>query len=155
LTARVSATYLDAKYLAYSAAPSGPPNPLPPYGSVSPLISVDASGNPMPQAPKFTLSAGLNYSFDTSIGEFNVSGDYYHSASFVWEPDALLRQSSYDLFNSQIRYSPNENVTFGIWGRNLSDKKYYYRVNTQAGAAGYPYVPAAPRTYGVSVDFIF
>lgn len=64
LTMTFGATYLDSKYRSYLGAPSGPPNPAAPFGSVSPQITIDASGNRTPMAAKFTAVAGLQYTMN-------------------------------------------------------------------------------------------
>jgi iron complex outermembrane recepter protein len=153
LNAHLSATYLDSYYSAYLSAPSGPANPLPPYGVVSPLTGTDATGNYTPQSPRFSGDIGLDYSVNTSAGSWLFASDYYYSSQFYWEPDNLLRQPSYALLGAQVRYMPNDKLAIRLWGRNLTNKLYFWRANTQAGPGGYPDIPAPPRTYGLSFDF--
>lgn len=155
LNLRAGAVYLDAKYKSYLRAPSGPLNPNPPFGAISPLLSIDASGNHLPEAPELTLTAGLDYKIDTAVGSWLISADYIYNDGFFWEPDNFLRQKSYSLLNGRIAYSPSDNLRLGIWGKNLLNEKYATGANTGAGPAGYPYTAAPPRTYGVTVGFDF
>ena len=153
LTGRMAATYLDAKYKSYANAPSGPEILLPPYGSVNPLISIDASGKRMPLSSKITMNVGATYEFDSPIGNWAASVDYYYNDGYYFEPDNLLQQPSFGLLDVQLKYSPTDRFDIRLWGRNLANKKYVIQANTAAGPSGYPYNPGAPRTYGVAVDF--
>lgn len=160
--ARLSATFLDAKYTSYGTvladgtviggAPSGPQNFNPPYGAL-PLQSVNATGNYTPQSPKITLSTGIDYAISTAIGGFLFNVDYYHNSGFYWEPDNFLRQTSYGLLDARIKFEPTEKFAFTVWGKNLIDEHYASQALTQAGPAGYPYIAAPPLTFGVSFEF--
>lgn len=164
--ARAGLTYLDAKYKRYGyidpisgacidCAPSGPPNPNPPYGAVEPLIDVVAGGNRLPMAAKLIFNIGADYTLKTSRGDFQWSVDFYHNSGYFYEPDNLLEQGAYDLLNAHFKYSPTEDVAIRFWGKNLLDKKYISLGITQAGPPGYPFIAGAPRTYGIAVDFKF
>lgn len=154
-TGRFGFTYLDSKYRKYLDAPSGPPNPNPPYGAADPLISIDASGNRTPLAAKIVFNLGADYVIETGHGDVQLSADYYHNSGYYFEPDNLLHQKAFDLLSGQIKYSPTDNLAVRFWGKNLLGEKYVSWALTQAGAPGYPFVAGAPRTYGVSVDFNF
>ena len=165
LNVHLSATYLDSKYRSYgtldasgnviNGAPSAPQNPNSPYGTISPLQSIIADGNYTPQAPKLTLNAGLDYSMDTSIGGFFFAVDYYYNSGFYWEPDNFLRQKSYGLLSGRVKYQPTERFSISLWGKNLADEHYVSQAVSQEGPAGYPYLAAPPRTYGVTLDAQF
>jgi iron complex outermembrane receptor protein len=162
LNARFSATYLDSRYTSYGTigpggtiiggAPSGPQNFNPPYGAL-PLTSVDATGDYTPQAPKFSMSTGLDYSMRTAIGGFDFNVDYYYNSGFYWEPDNFLHQKSYGLLDARVKYLPTDRFAVAVWGKNLIDEHYASQALTQAGPAGYPYIAAPPLTFGVSLEF--
>lgn len=162
LDERFSATFLDSRYTSYGAvgpdgviiggAPSGSQNLSPPYGA-SPLRSVDATGNDTPQAPRVTLSTGVDYSMSTPVGGLILSLDYYYNSGFYWEPDNYLRQSSYGLLDARIKYMPSDRFSVSVWGKNLTDEHYASQALTQAGPAGYPYIAAPPLTFGISAQF--
>jgi len=162
LNARFSATFLDSKYTSYGTigangvviggAPSGPQNLNPPYGAL-PLKSVDATGNYTPQAPKITLSTGIDYAVSTAVGGFIFNMNYYYNSGFYWEPDNFLRQNRYGLLDARIKYQPTDRLAFAVWGKNLTDERYASQALTQAGPAGYPYIAAPPLTYGASFEF--
>ena len=121
--ARFSATYLESKYTGYGTvaadgtiiggAPSGPQNFNPPYGA-QPLKSVDATGNYTPQAPKVMLSTGFDYTLSTQVGGFIFNVDYYYNDGFFWEPDNFLRQNSYGLLDTRIKYKPTDKLAVTV-----------------------------------------
>jgi iron complex outermembrane recepter protein len=162
LNARFGATVLDSKYTSYGTvgadgtiiggAPSGRQNFSPPYGAL-PLTPVDATGNYTPQAPKFTLSTGLNYAMSTAVGAFLFDVNYYYNSGFYWEPDDFLHQKSYGLLDARVKYRPTDKFAVAVWGKNLIDEHYASQALTQAGPAGYPYIAAPPLTFGVSFEF--
>jgi iron complex outermembrane receptor protein len=147
--ARLSASGLDSRYKSYEDAPSAPPIFVPPYGATSPSLSIDATGNYTPQAPKWTADAG----FDYTITDWMVSADYFYNSGFFWEPDNILRQKSYSLINAQFKYSVTKDLAVRLWGKNLASAEYASRAGTQGGTAGYPFLAAPPRTYGIAFDF--
>ena len=163
--ARLSATFLDSKYRSYGmldalgnvvdGAPSAPQNPISPFGTISPLRSIIANGHQTPQAPRLTLSAGLDYAVDTPIGRAFFAVDYYYNDGFYWEPDNFLRQKSYGLLSARVKLQPTDHLSVSLWGKNLTDEHYVSQAVSQEGPAGYPYLAAPPRTYGVTLDLQF
>ena len=137
----------EAKYLLFPNAPFSVNAPA--GGNI--VTRADASGNRLIRAPKLTLNLAAGY--ETDIGDdtlaFNVS--YSHNSGFPWEPDNRLRQKSYDIFNANVSYTLNgPQVTLRGWVKNLTDQLYYVQVSESAfGDRGRP---AAPRTYGISIE---
>lgn len=155
LTLRGSVTYLDSKYTDFTNAPSAPPNPLPPYGTIRPVQSVDATGNITPYAAKWTVNLGFEYEIDTDVGAVNLGADYYHNSGIFFEPDNFLRQPAYDIVNGRVQFKPTVDVGVSIWGKNLTNEKYITNATANVGVTGYLYSPAPGRTYGVSLDLTF
>jgi iron complex outermembrane receptor protein len=158
-------TLLDAKYSSFPNAPYFVPNPYsaPPPGvicgapsSVAPggnsSCKFDASGLRMIRTPKWTAGANVDYSFEVGRGELDLYLNYYHSDGFFWETSNRTRQAPYDLVNGEISYAiTGTGLRFRIFGRNLTDQRYYAAVSEQAvGDLG---ALAPPRTYGVGVDY--
>jgi iron complex outermembrane receptor protein len=102
-----------------------------------------------------TFDTGLDYSLNTSIGGFFLSADYYFNDGFYWEPDNFLRQKSYGLLSARVKYQPTDHYGITLWGKNLTGEEYATTAVTQAGPAGYPYIPGPARTYGLTFDFKF
>lgn len=163
LTLRADANLLHAEYKNFLNAPAtfpspatcatNPPSALPgPRTGGNTTCPIDASGNTMIRSPKLTLTAGVAYSFDTSIGNFNVDASLYHNSGFFFEPDNRIKQEAYDLVNAQLTWKPDDTYRIRLWARNLFDKKYYSAFSTSLGDAG---SAGSPRTYGVSVGVNF
>ncbi|MEJ7933907.1 TonB-dependent receptor [Sphingobium sp. AN558] len=147
------ATYLNATYRDYRNAPSGPVQTAPPYDAPPLLLSVDASGKGLPLAPRVTAALAVQYTVNTKIGNWTFATAYHHNSGFSWEPDNLFRQQFYDLFSRQISYRPNERFSISIWSKNLTDKINAAVATTRAGPAGYPFIAAPTRTYGLPAGF--
>lgn len=161
-TVRASGTYLDSKYTSYGRLDAngvlqdGAPTSTPlPRGGAILGPPIDAAGRQTPLASKVTFDIGADYKWKTSIGEILLSADLYHNSGYFYEPDNFLRQDSFDILNSEIRYKPTEHTAIRIWGKNLLATQYSIAANTQGGSPGYPWIPAAPRTYGISAEFDF
>ncbi|MBB4642546.1 TonB-dependent receptor [Rhizorhapis suberifaciens] len=155
LTIDFGATVLDSTYRRYLGAPDGPINLLPPYGSVNPLRSIDASGNRTPYGAKFTAHLGAQYNVQTSIGQITASADYNYNSGNYFEPNNFLRQPPYHMVNSQLTLKPNDSFSVSVWSRNIANEKILSYAGTQVGATGYPYIPAAPRTWGTTAGVNF
>lgn len=156
LNLRFSGTWLDAKYLRYDNAPYAAPLFGPTYGA-APVQLIDAAGNRPQLTSKFSYGIGADYSVDTSIGEVEATVDYSHRSPFFWDQanGPELRQRAYGLLDARLKLSPSQHYSVSIWGKNLTDEKYAAFATSQSGTQGFPYIAAAPRTYGVSLNFDF
>ena len=155
LTLRASGSYVDAEYTKYPNAPSGPQNPNSPFGSVRPFISIDAKGNSLPFAAKWTTNLGFDYTVDTGSGTLALSADWSYNSGYTFEPDNLIQQKSFSLVSGQIKYSPAEHFGIRLWGKNLLGEKYATRAGSTAGPSSFTYVPGQPKMYGLGFDFNF
>ena len=160
LSLRGGFTYLDSTYKSYANAPSLPANtntdPALGYiGGTAPIISINAAGNRTPIAPKAVFNVGGNYKVETGAGPLDLSVDYYHTSRVYFEPDNLLSQGAYGLLSAQLKFTPMENLDVRVWARNLLDKQYISLGVSYSGPSGYPFLPGAPRTFGIAADFRF
>ena len=156
LNVRFSGTWLDAKYLEYDNAPYAPPLFGPTFGAGASQL-VDASGNRPQLTSKFTYGIGADYTVSTGIGELQATVDYSHRSSFFWDQanGPELKQRAYGLLDARLRLSPSEHYSVSLWGKNLTDEQYAAFATSLSGTTGFPYIAAAPRTYGVSLNFEF
>jgi iron complex outermembrane receptor protein len=159
-------TMLDGEYKGFTNAPYYLPNPYasvptgftcPTPNSVSPggntACTFDASGNTVIRAPKWTANLNLSYAVPVGDGQLELSGNYFYNNGFFWEPTNRVKQPSYHLLNGQITYSFSNNLKLRIFGRNLTDELYYSSVSEQSlGDLG---TAAAPRTYGIGINFTY
>jgi iron complex outermembrane receptor protein len=144
--------YLDTEYTEFANAPLSTPNP-PPFGGNT-VVFGSAKGNELVRAPDFSGSLAIDYRIPTSSGTWGINGSYVYTGSFYWEPDNRRQQDSYGLVNAELGWeSPSETVHVYLFGRNLSDEEYSQFVSD--GGLGDSAAWAAPRTYGIGVDFSF
>jgi iron complex outermembrane receptor protein len=138
-------------------------------------VIVDRSGEPIPQAPKYTFSFGATKTVPISTGEFVIHADYTYRASeyYMYQtpapslpPDvlaqyniqnALNKTPAFGLLNARVSFTLNEpNLEFALWGRNLTERQYLtYEFNSYTGlgiANGYQ---GDPRTYGATINYKF
>ena len=105
-----TAGYLDAKYREYIDARG---------------INV-ANRRKFQNTPDWTASGTLAYAGPVGGGILNISGTAsYRSDSQQFElRTPLLDQPSFTLFDANITYDINDNLSVGVHGRNLTDKQY-------------------------------
>lgn len=162
LTLRVGGVYLDAKYknfesaeafVPYSSVPGGCPAASSPGGNCA--VSVDASGNRMMRAPKFTLTANVDYEHEMDWGSFGLSANLNYDSGFYFDPVENLRQKRYTLVNAQVFVQPKilHGLRLSVYGKNLTNKNYLSSTLESTVTTGMSY--GAPRQYGVQADFKF
>ncbi len=161
LSARLGATYLDAKYTNFTNAPFYYPivNGTCPGGvsaggyaaGLCPAISGDATGHRLVQVPKWRLSGGVNYTLEASAGKASLDLNASYTGKYFWDADNLLAQRGYTLINASLTLTPasNENLSVRLWANNITTRKYYTYELPVSGGAGYIAAPGAPRTFGV------
>ena len=114
----------------------------------------DASGNQTPLSPKFTASLGASYTIPIKVGsEVRLAAQYSYNSGYFFETENRLRQDKYGILNGSIDYRIDDRWGVELWGRNLTDTRYFaLRSSSSTGAyASF----AAPRTYGFDVKFDF
>jgi iron complex outermembrane recepter protein len=165
-----SAAYLDAKYVAGSRFEN--------QGTAAAPILVDRSGEPVTQAPKWTLNFGATQKVPTSFGEIAFHLDYAYTTAKVMDSftgksiaqggtqatlDAIAianRASiikAYGLLNGRISFNlENPNIELAIWGRNLANQAWFTNVfNNYTGLGATLQFQGAPRTFGATASFKF
>ena len=120
--------------------------------------TLDFSGNRMQRAPKHTLSLGLNFEADTSLGDLTTRIGYSYRSSIFFEADNNVvdpesSEGSLGLWDASMNLK-NGNWTFGIWGRNLTDERYRRQVLNSTGNAQRG-IWAEPRTFGARISYNF
>ncbi len=112
----------------------------------------NVSGNRTALAPKFAASFGASYTIklpdDRSL---RLTGLYNYNSGYYFEPDNVVKQASYSLFNASAEYRLKEAIGLEIWGRNLGNERYAAQKLTSATGTSATYAP--PRTYGVTLKF--
>lgn len=163
LSLTVAATYLDATFDSF-------PNAQGPSGTI------DLSGRPLTDAPKWSASAVIRYERPIGAG-LRVFGqaDVFHRSSVFTELtyDPILRQETHTKVNARIGLGDQgDRWTLEVWGRNLTDEITFGRggrpvfgsVTAVLPAGGAPSFPVGntyikytgePRTYGATLTYRF
>jgi iron complex outermembrane receptor protein len=154
LTARLSATYLEAKFLDFGDAPYFYQRP----GGGNDLGSINASGNVLPRAPRESIDAGLNYVVAfASVGKFAFDTNVAYSSKFYWDADNVISEGPLTIVNASATFTPRRAEAFSIrlWVKNLTNKEYYSVEYEEQGTGGFAASPASPRTFGGEFRFKF
>jgi iron complex outermembrane recepter protein len=154
LTARLSATYLQAKFLNFNDAPYFQQRP----GGGNSLGSINAGGNALPRAPRESIDAGLNYVMDISgVGKLAFDTNIAYSSKFYWDADNVISQGALTIVSAAATFTPRraEALSVRLWVKNLTNKEYYSIEYEEQGPAGFAASPAAPRTVGAEFRFKF
>ena len=167
VTARLSSEFqiysglslLHATYSSYPAATVNGPATVSPLGGPCSLCGnqtevVDASGNYLLRAPKWTLNISPQYNKKFDSGELDLSATIYHSAEFFFEPLNRLRQPDYTTLNARASWIfGRSGLQLSLWGKNLTNRVIFSGAFQTALADGIQYAP--PRTYGAELRYKF
>ena len=120
--------------------------------------ALSMNGRAPAQSPKYQYNLGLNYMIDAS---WNFKTALEGKGSYFFSNRHNAKSKAYTLLNASLEYT-NENYTFALWGRNLTDKKYQTRGfgsfgnNPGNGYATELYTQQGdPRTVGFTVSYDF
>jgi iron complex outermembrane recepter protein len=113
----------------------------------------NASGTPLPLAPKWTANFSATYTWDVGTGHLDLTGNAYHSDTVYYDTNLFYRQRPYTVLGAEAAYHFEHHWTVALWGKNLTDAAYLNGelITAYGTTAGY----APPRTGGISVSFDF
>lgn len=121
------------------------------------VITIDASGTELPQAPTWSVNALANYRlFDHDSWHSIISADI----NFKDSTEGVLNQpenatESYTIINARLSFNDNQDRWRAqLWVRNLSDE-YYYASAFRGGNGPFVRVNGLPRTVGINVQYNF
>jgi len=133
------------------------------------LQGADLSGNELPFAPKLTAQLGFEWDVvDVAGGTITFAPNMAYSSRQYFSPFNDINAPGTPQVNSELQQGANAKVNASLswsdevlmvrfFANNLFDRKTYgYGLDLRG--AGFPYnflVPAAPRTYGVSLRYSF
>jgi outer membrane receptor protein involved in Fe transport len=115
----------------------------------------ELAGNEFRMTPKQSFSLGLDWTIPLSNGD-----SLYLRPSYSWrghvyfedENQPGIEQDGYGLFNLRAGWRFADHWELGVWGNNLTDKKYLIDAGNTGILFGIPTViPGADRSYGVTL----
>src|SRR5262249_9887011 len=105
---------------------------LPCTGTVAPFNGgiLNPNGNPLPNAPEFSLASRIDYDIPLSSGTINTHVDvsYRSRAYFSYfglaelPSGAAISQPDYVNLNAQLSYTSNTHWSVALYGQNLTDE---------------------------------
>lgn len=140
-------TWLDTEVLEWQATD--------PVLSVWPdVVTFDASGTELPQAPKWTYNGYASYRWPVSSGLYlHLGADFNHTDTTSGGANAFaFATKAYTLVNARIELGDaGGKWSAQLWSHNLTDEFYY----PSAFVANGPFVRIVgmPRTVGLSLDY--
>ena len=142
LSIRANLGYLDSEYDDFV------------YTDVEGSIT-DLSGLEFRRAPEFTGTVDATYEWDVAGGNAWVRGAYRYIGSHFTNAtnNAELANDSQGIVDASVNYAIN-NLTFSLFGRNLTDEDGYTHGYEVAGLWSYA-ATRPPRTYGFEVVYNF
>lgn len=143
-------TWLDPRFGSFPGADSF----VPAVTGGSPQIQVDATGNQIPFATKFTATLGAQYRAPLMGGEVTADVNALYNDGFFTEVDEGRRQDKYVLVNASLGWvASGEAYSISLWGKNLTNKAVLLSNDGAVHATASSYNP--PRTYGVTLGMKF
>jgi iron complex outermembrane recepter protein len=131
-------TLLDTEYLEFTDS----------VGNVN-------DGKFLQRTPRYQWNAGADFSTDLGSWEngFSAHVNYNRQGKLSWNPEASANEPAYGLLDARISLNPNPDLTFSLWGRNITNETY--RVNVIAFFGDEASRLGAPRQYGAEVSVRF
>ncbi len=159
LTLWVNFEYLHGRYQAFpgaityvqmpatcTPAPARLPGPLEP-GNMQ--CAFDAAGKPTIRSPDFSGDIGFDYVMlvgDRGSLDWNVN--YYHTASYNWDPSGQFPEPAYGLISTAITWtSPAHKWDVQVWCSNCGNT--YHDTFIAESAPDQQVAPEAPREFGI------
>jgi len=114
----------------------------------------NAKGNRMPFAAKFSGNIGFEYRRPMDGGHVKLASNLLYTGKAFSELDNRLFVKEHEVLSASLGWEGDNGLRVSVWGNNLT-KSYYYQF--LAGVAGLTDIgiPAAPRTYGVTLGYSF
>lgn len=146
-----SGSFDDAIYAKYPGAPCG-------LEHIN-LLACDLSGQPLSGTPKWSASAGGEYSHPLSLGPREAQAylgvDYsYRSSIYSASTNSIYSKlPQLSLVNARLGVRSGAWDIY-VWGKNLANQDYFTTVAPGSGNTGALFAQLGdPRTYGVTLRF--
>lgn len=162
---RAGIAYLHARYKDFPNAIGTGYDPAA-MANVSNQVQ-DWTGLDMPRAPKFSGNVGVDYNFDTSVGQFAISSTATFSSSYIVTNPSVFgplagnlarkqryRENGYININSEITWTePSEHFSVTLFVRNLTNERYFASLSG-SGFGDYGAL-SEPRAFGGRIEYKF
>ncbi|HEV2597934.1 TonB-dependent receptor [Sphingopyxis sp.] len=136
-----------ARYDSYTAAQTFPLVNGQPVSA-----NADASGQRLIRAPKWILSAGLDYSPEIAGGEANFNIGYNFSSRYKHDVMGYVPQGKYGVWNASASFTPQDsNFKATLFVRNITNTAY--AAGSSINDNGYNVAYSPPREIGLTLGY--
>lgn len=155
-------TYLDAKYRDFPTAGNFVPvivrdtdgDGKKDFGGFDTSTTVEAAGNRVQHAPKFSGNVSARYATEVAGGRLVATANVFHTSRIYFDAANQFSQGGYEIVSARIEWTdPTDRWTMAVFGDNLLDEKYFTQLQVGTAAAGVIY--GEPVSYGASLRFRF
>lgn len=138
--------WLDAEYTEFTGTPAATGNS-------------DFSGNPLRQAPKYSVYLYTQYTINLEdSGSIAAKVDYAYQDDMFFDPDVnpITVAPSYSLWNARLAWTSADGTwEIAGWIKNIGDKDYVHHTFSQRGSRIAFARFGDPRNYGVTFTYNF
>jgi iron complex outermembrane receptor protein len=151
LTISAGLSYLHGRYDTFKSAVSYVQAPPQVGGNIA-IQPFDASGYRMANAPELSGNLNVSYSYTPSeaFGTLTASVNAYATSRVYFEPNNVVSQPAYALFNGSILWASPDGLGVRLWMSNITDKKYYGEGSITPLET--VVIPGEPRTFGITIS---
>ena len=121
---------------------------------------INLSGNRFPNVSRWQAGLSGTYTVEDGFGPLDTTVDSSFRSSVDYVPDNhtadsafSTTQGSYGLLNARVSQEISDwHTTVSVWGRNITNKRYFVGGNDFSTSLGYAYtIPGLPATFGVDI----
>ena len=144
-----SGAYLSSRFTRYATIDGGRPE----------LGVLNLAGNQLPQAPRWTGNAAIQYRIPVGSNRLTLRGELTYSSrvyfSAVNRPE--ISQGANSKTNAIIRYELANGLNASAFIRNIGNRRTVSSSQVSSSFAGYPIMGTydPPRTYGLTLGYNF
>ena len=121
-------------------------------GSTGTLLN--ATGNTLPRAPRFTSSVAVDYSHHFAAGRLDVTATDYYTTKVYFDPVNQFSQNAYTIVNLKATWAMHDDRwAISLYGTNVTNSAYRNQVLPGSYAIKQTYGP--PVQVGGSVTYRF
>jgi iron complex outermembrane receptor protein len=104
----------------------------------------------MQRSPDFTGNIGASYDVPVGGGMLTLSGNFYYSSKFYFDPSQQFVQGDYSVLGLRARWvDSTDRYSVALYGDNLTDERY--RTQVLFNTLGIGNTWSAPATWGIQV----
>jgi len=114
----------------------------------------NAKGNRLPYSSNFSGNVGFDYRLPVAGGHVKLASNLLYSGKAFTELDNRLFVRAHEVLSASLGWEGDDGLRVTVWGNNLT-KSYYYQFLVAVAGGSDIAIPAAPRTYGVTLGYSF